>query len=1491
MPAGTVTAGLFVGSGAGLSNVSATNIAAANVLAGSLGPNVIASSVALNAVLDGSIVAVSASKLTGTVPAGSLGNAVLKTGDTIDSGTSSPTPLTLNAATGGFTAMRMQYGGAEQGRLEAQVGNMILAGTAANVRLNYWATGTGDHNFETKNLSRMIIDDLGRVGIGVGVADPAARLHVSSANAISTETVFLVSSGTTAGQELLAVKGDGKVGIGTTSPGGPIDVRDSSARQLLVAGGQSVLSGGSGGAGHLAGNLYWDGTNWNRFDTSKGGGIWQAGSDGSVAVFQATPGANPASLAISMKMLNTGDLGVGTVSPLARLHVSSANAVTTDRLLQVSSGTAAGQELLVVKGDGNVGIGTTAPSDKLTIVANTPSTAMTLAGDSPRATLESTASGRFTDILFKDRGVVWGQIVSLNADYAGTPFYSPGGLAFKSLGPGGLQLGAEDASAGIRLFTGGVGAANERMRITSAGNVGVGTTSPASKLHVLDGDIRVSTSAGQASRGIIFQDGTLQTTAASGGGGGGWTDDGAVVRLTTPGDNAVVQSTLTVQGNAFSVGGSTFVVSGGNVSVGGQLNIDQVNQAAVPTYARTGPSFINFKAISSEGFARYLDIVAGDVNVNSRMRFFTGDAGGLVEQMRIDSVGNVGIGSISPQGRLEVRPSAAHNYSLWVSSQDATGVMVVNKAGNVGIGTTSPLSQVQINKNIPTSVSVANASLYMRGADNGYGLAMGNLTGGYSWIQAMLNDAPSIPLLLNPSGGNVGIGTTSPSQKLDVAGTVIVKSDTSSGDALIVGNDSKLVDVDIANTLGVYGMPDGTQGHLKLGSAGPIISGVGGNVGIGTTGPGAKLDVTDTDGGLVVRLSTSATAASVGLVVDASNNVGIGTAAPTSKLQVLGTVNATAFTGDGSGLTGITGASGGVSNTGATAIASDSDASGAEPTTFAVSGAERMRITSTGNVGIGTASPTSKLQVDGPIRMGAGGYMIGEPTYGIRLNNSADSLNLIVASNDGTVYMPSNVGIGMGLTSPAARLHVSSSNATATDIILRVSSGILAGQELLVVKGDGKTGIGTTNPQNNLEIYGTTGVQLGLTDPAGTIAAATPALRFYSDVSGTKTEMYVVGDYTGGDESFAVFNRRNDALRLGTNNQERVTISGNGNVGVGTTSPAARLHISSANATVSDTILLISSGTAAGQELLTVKGDGKVGIGTTNPLSPLTVKQSDMSYGIATYAPSNDAYTRIRHDGTRGVIDTTYDAVTGYTDLWLNTSNAATPRMSIMAGGNVGIGTTSPASKLHVLDGDIRVSTSAGQPSKGIVFQDGSVQTTAAGSSQWTTNGTNISNTNAGNVGIGTTAPAARLDVQANSGAYEAAVFRNPAGVAVATVTASGVFAGTQQWAFTLYDPVGLATTDDIPSIIASRISSATIKEVWCESDDAAASINLEKYDGATASILASDLTCGTAGSSSASFTAAANAALNINNKINFLLQSIGGGAKRINVIIKYALN
>ncbi len=187
---------------------------------------------------------------------------------------------------------------------------------------------------------------------------------------------------------------------------------------------------------------------------------------------------------------------------------------------------------------------------------------------------------------------------------------------------------------------------------------------------------------------------------------------------------------------------------------------------------------------------------------------------------------------------------------------------------------------------------------------------------------------------------------------------------------------------------------------------------VAGNVGIGTTSPYAKLSVTNTGTGPSFTVEDQANDTSP-FVIDASGNVGIGTTAPSGKLDVYGSVGAgymarlmnTADSTNGKGLYVQAGTNNGF---GTNTLATFADGDGTEVGsithnigTFTYSGSaalkfntnatERMVITSTGNVGIGTAAPSQKLTVSGDvyassfiddgITLTAPDYVFDDPNY------------------------------------------------------------------------------------------------------------------------------------------------------------------------------------------------------------------------------------------------------------------------------------------------------------------------------------------------------------------------------------------------------------------------------------------------------------------------------------------------------------------------------
>ena len=91
--------------------------------------------------------------------------------------------------------------------------------------------------------------------------------------------------------------------------------------------------------------------------------------------------------------------------------------------------------------------------------------------------------------------------------------------------------------------------------------------------------------------------------------------------------------------------------------------------------------------------------------------------------------------------------------------------------------------------------------------------------------------------------GNLGIGESNPVYGLDINGVIRGQSGTGVGDVLIVGDDSKIVDVNAANTMGLYGNQNPALGNLRLGTSGSTIYGKYGNLGIGASDPQATLDI------------------------------------------------------------------------------------------------------------------------------------------------------------------------------------------------------------------------------------------------------------------------------------------------------------------------------------------------------------------------------------------------------------------------------------------------------------------------------------------------------------------------------------------------------------------------------------------------------------------------------------------------------------------------
>lgn len=162
------------------------------------------------------------------------------------------------------------------------------------------------------------------------------------------------------------------------------------------------------------------------------------------------------------------------------------------------------------------------------------------------------------------------------------------------------------------------------------------------------------------------------------------------------------------------------------------------------------------------------------------------------------------------------------------------------------------------------------------------------------------------------SSGNVGIGTTSPSTLLDVFGTanagdihIGLYSGSSNFNAIYLNgsygnNDYNIVSsrTQFSKSLYINRPSGGDISFREANSAADQLTlRTGGNVGIATTTPYAKLSVTNTGTAPSFLVEDSTSPDSTPFIIDASGNVGIGTTSPYAKLSVVGETVASYFTG------------------------------------------------------------------------------------------------------------------------------------------------------------------------------------------------------------------------------------------------------------------------------------------------------------------------------------------------------------------------------------------------------------------------------------------------------------------------------------------------------------------------------------------------------------------------------------------------------------------
>jgi len=531
---------------------------------------------------------------------------------------------------------------------------------------------------------------------------------------------------------------------------------------------------------------------------------------------------------------------------------------------------------------------------------------------------------------------------------------------------------------------------NNKFLVTTGGNVLIGATADVSGKLQITGTARIAANASYYSDRTYLGD-TWEFASD--------TTDGVTFKI-TGGD-------ATTTGNYFRFqtqsGGATadtklIIDKSGNVGIGATSIYPQGNNTILKLYSTSVPRFYlqNTTTGSNTTDGSQIYVNGSDLYITNSESANTIFSTNSLPRMRIDSSGNVGIGIDTPQTLLNVNSLSGTTYPT--------------------LGTASGVIALSINELHGMYLGVDGAS-------------------GNGWIQSMREDtgATAYNLILQPSGGNVGIGQTGPGQKLVIGNYDSVANGTMRITALggqgvgtirnslefslssefsVNSSDAYKFSVGLNSAVGNSGNYNSDfviRRTTRLGVTDNVdfmIDGTSGNIGIGVTNPQMGLHVADTKGALFGP-SGSGTASAyfspsdentlngsygidtdggdlwlnyrgyqdgftrfrdtrigngkggvVALFEGSTGYVGIGTTTPSQKLEVAGNINV--INSNPYIWIGESGSGGGAGFIGWNDAGDYLFLGHSYGSAFN----KNIVINSSGNVGIGTAGPDSKIQVE-----------------------------------------------------------------------------------------------------------------------------------------------------------------------------------------------------------------------------------------------------------------------------------------------------------------------------------------------------------------------------------------------------------------------------------------------------------------------------------------------------------------------------------------------
>lgn len=649
---------------------------------------------------------------------------------------------------------------------------------------------------------------------------------------------------------------------------------------------------------------------------------------------------------------------------------------------------------------------------------------------------------------------------------------------------------------------------------------------------------------------------------------------------------------------------------------------------------------------------------------------------GGTERIRLNSSGNVGIATTNPQRPLHVK------YSSAVVAQHSVVLEAAQGGYGTGISLQSPLN---------VSGALAEMARIVADGQNSWSSADASTQDAYLSFYTALDGTSAEKMRIN-AAGNVGIGTTSPAGKLHVSGG---SQYITSGD-LWIATTARKVGWDVSGVYYNWIESDGVAGNafmrFAVSNAEAMRILTNGNVGIGTTSPAYRFHAVTTSGAIGAFRGTSAAnsyllvgntagdlviqanaSGDAFLYSDAGKYLAFGTNGGSEHMRItstgnvgIGQTSVTAVFGRTVSVTGGGGATLRTSGSTVSAYLYSSDGFGLSglvsetnhPLVLSTNSVERVRIDTAGNVGIGTTSPSGKLEVAGN---NTSIYLRSNDTNDATLRYFVNSVEVATArGKSGNIYAIETGGtermritsagnVGIGTTSPLTPLQVGSVAYSSSFFGLTGGNAFIAGANVTPSK----------TQRGNLHIE-TTNVSASGVGPAITFGLnSSQFVDDYVVVAGSiKTQVVGTGNVV--PEPAMVFSLLSPQNATTATLTERMRIDSAGNVGVGVTPnawsgyKAIQFAVGRGFVASSDSAFRFNAGTNA------------------------YYNGTNWIYAASTFA------SMYSQDGS---IHAWFTAPSGTAGNVISFTQA----MTLDASGNLGVGTTSPQARVDV-SGAARVS-------------------------------------------------------------------------------------------------------------------------------------------------------------------------------------------------------